>query len=88
MYVVSADGFRDLIRFEQLTLRANTLREELHTEVERMLNDIIKFKIHIQKSLGEYEEFVATEAMAELGGGVEGEEVGDGEAAVAVGSLR
>ena len=55
-----------------MTLRANTLREELHTEVERMLNDIIKFKIHIQKSLGEYEEFVAAEAMAELGGGTEG----------------
>jgi kinetochore protein NDC80 len=37
------------------------LREELHTEIERMLNDIIKFKVHIQKSLEDYEQFVAEE---------------------------
>jgi len=53
-------------RFEQLTLRANTLREELHTEIEKMLNDIIKFKIHVQKSLEDYEVFVANEVDAEL----------------------
>ena len=55
-------------------MRAETLREELHTEVGRMLNDIIKFKMHIQKSLGDYEEFVAAEAEAELGGPIEGED--------------
>ncbi|KAB8338725.1 hypothetical protein FH972_021670 [Carpinus fangiana] len=32
------------IEYEQLTIKAAALREELHTEVERMLNDIIKFK--------------------------------------------
>ena len=53
-------------RFEQLTLRANTLREELHTEVEKMLNDIIKFKIHVQKSLEDYEGFVVQEVEQEL----------------------
>lgn len=55
-------------RYEQLTLRANALREELHTEVERMLNDIIKFKVHIQKSLEDYEGFVVEEVEQELAG--------------------
>ncbi|KAI1454447.1 HEC/Ndc80p family-domain-containing protein [Annulohypoxylon moriforme] len=55
------------IEYEQLTLRANALREELHTEIERMLNDIIKFKVHIQKNLEDYESFVADELEKELG---------------------
>jgi kinetochore protein NDC80 len=48
-------------RYEQLTLRANTLREELHTEIERMLDDIVRFKLHVQRSLEEYEQFIADE---------------------------
>jgi len=63
-----------IARYEQLTLRANALREELHTEIERMLNDIIKFKVHIQKSLEDYEGFVVEEVEQELsadGGGDE-----------------
>ncbi|KAG6008882.1 kinetochore-associated Ndc80 complex subunit ndc80 [Claviceps maximensis] len=55
------------IEHEQLVLRANSLREELHTEIDRMLNDIIKFKIHIQKNLDDYEGFVADELEKELG---------------------
>ncbi|KAH6618087.1 HEC/Ndc80p family-domain-containing protein [Chaetomium sp. MPI-SDFR-AT-0129] len=55
------------IEYEQLTLRANALREELHTETMRMLNDVIKFKMHVQKSLEEYETFVADELEKELG---------------------
>lgn len=54
-------------RYEQLTLRANALREELHTETTRMLNDVIKFKMHIQKNLEDYEGFVADELEKELG---------------------
>jgi kinetochore protein NDC80 len=54
------------IRYEQLTLKANALREELHTEIERMLNDIIKFKVHVQKNLEDYESFVADELEKEL----------------------
>ncbi|KAI2628857.1 HEC/Ndc80p family-domain-containing protein [Hypoxylon sp. NC1633] len=54
------------IEYEQLTLRANALREELHTEIERMLNDIIKFKVHIQKNLEDYEGFVADQLEKEL----------------------
>lgn len=48
-------------RYEQLQLRANTLREELHTEIERMLDDIVRFKLHVQRSLEEYEQFIADE---------------------------
>jgi kinetochore protein NDC80 len=63
-----------LARYEQLTLRANSLREELHTEIEKMLNDIIKFKVHIQKNLEDYEGFVVDEVEHELGGDNEARE--------------
>ncbi|KAF2453318.1 HEC/Ndc80p family protein-like protein [Lineolata rhizophorae] len=63
------------IEYEQLTLRAASLREELHTEIERMLNDIIKFKVHIQKSLEDYESFVAEELEREC----EEQEMGEAE---------
>lgn len=53
------------LEYEQLTIRAAALREELHTEIERMLNDIIKFKVHVQKSLEDYEMFVAEEVEKE-----------------------
>ncbi|KAI9831824.1 MAG: kinetochore-associated Ndc80 complex subunit ndc80 [Phylliscum demangeonii] len=55
------------IEYEQLSLRANARREELHTEVERILNDVIKFKVHVQKSLEDYEAFVGDEVEQELG---------------------
>lgn len=62
-------------RFEQLTLRANSLREELHTEIEKILNDVIKFKVHVQQNLENYEAFVDQEVKAELDeGGLEDEE--------------
>lgn len=69
-----AAGILTVSRYEQLTLRANALREELHTEVERMLNDIIKFKVHIQKNLEDYEGFVVEEVEQELGGDEERED--------------
>jgi kinetochore protein NDC80 len=50
-----------LHRYEQLQLRANALREELHTEIERMLDDIVRFKLHVQKNLEDYEQFIADE---------------------------
>ncbi|KAI1814280.1 HEC/Ndc80p family protein [Poronia punctata] len=56
------------IEYERLTLRANALREELHTEVERLLNDVIKFKVHIQKNLEDYGELARDELEQELGG--------------------
>ncbi|KAI9368914.1 HEC/Ndc80p family-domain-containing protein [Aspergillus egyptiacus] len=56
------------IEYEQLSLRANALREELHTNVESMLNDVIRFKVHVQKGLEDYENFVVDEVEQELGG--------------------
>ena len=53
-----------------MTLRANSLREELHTEIEKILNDVIKFKVHIQQNLENYEGFVDQEVKAELDGGL------------------
>ncbi|KAL6718939.1 kinetochore-associated Ndc80 complex subunit ndc80 [Lecanora helva] len=66
------------IEFEQLTLRANSLREELHTEIEKILNDVIKFKVHVQQNLENYEAFVDQEVKAELDEGL----ADDGEDAV------
>jgi len=54
-----------ITRYEQLTISAASLREELHTEVEKILNDVIKFKIHVQSRLEEYEVFVADEVERE-----------------------
>lgn len=59
------------IEYEQLTIRANALREELHTNVESMLNDVIRFKVHVQKNLEDYEGFVVDEMEQELGGDVQ-----------------
>lgn len=42
-----------------------------------MLNDVIKFKVHVQKGLEDYESFVADEVEQELGAedlGGEGQE--------------
>jgi kinetochore protein NDC80 len=39
-----------------------------------MLNDIIKFKVHIQKNLEDYEGFVVEEVEQELGGDEERED--------------
>lgn len=55
------------IEYQQLVLRANSLREELHTEIDRILNDVIKFKIYILKNLDDYEHFVTDELERELG---------------------
>lgn len=42
------------------------MREDLHTEIDKILHDTIKFKIHIQTNLSEYENFVADELEKEL----------------------
>ena len=44
------------------------MREELHTETDRMIQEIIKFKIHIVSGLGAYEEVLTEEVDRELGG--------------------
>lgn len=64
------------LEHEQLVLRANALREELHTNVESMLNDVIRFKVHVQKSLEDYEGFVVEEVEKELADDVDGLDFG------------
>lgn len=59
-------------RYERLRDNADALREELHTEIEKMLNDTIKFKVHVQKSLEDYEGWVVEEVEQELGAEEEG----------------
>ncbi|USW55632.1 Putative kinetochore protein Ndc80 [Septoria linicola] len=53
------------LEYEQMGFRAGELREELHTELERILKTVVDFKIHIQGSLEAYEEFVAEEVERE-----------------------
>lgn len=53
-------------RYERLVLRASALREQLHTNVDRMLNDVVSFKIRVQRSLDDYKGFVAGELEREL----------------------
>lgn len=45
------------------------MREDLHTEIEKILNDVIKFKVHVQQNLENYEGFVDQEVKAELDDG-------------------
>jgi kinetochore protein NDC80 len=49
-----------------MTFRAAELREELHSEMERILKYVVDFKLHVQVSLENYEEFVAKEEEKEL----------------------
>ncbi|KAF8420659.1 HEC/Ndc80p family-domain-containing protein [Tirmania nivea] len=56
------------IEWDQLQHAADALRQELHGEVERVLNDIIKFKVHIQEGLGEFEKRLEEEARGATGG--------------------
>ena len=53
-------------RYEQLKLRADVLREELHTETDKMIQEIIKFKLHVQNGLVGYEEVLAEEVDKEF----------------------
>lgn len=53
------------LEYEQLCFRSGELREELHTELERILKTVVDFKIHVQTSLESFEEFVAEEVERE-----------------------
>lgn len=70
------------LEYEQLTLRSGELREELHTELEKIIQYIINFKLHIQGSLENYEEFVAAECEREW----QEQEAADGQMDVELGA--
>lgn len=50
-----------MIERDQLAHAAQALRERFHGEVDRMLNEVIKFKVHIQDTLQSYEQLVEGE---------------------------
>ncbi|KAL1617051.1 kinetochore-associated Ndc80 complex subunit ndc80 [Diplodia seriata] len=47
------------LEYEQLQVRANDIREQLHSEIENILNYVVNWKINIQGELCAYENEVA-----------------------------
>ena len=67
------------VRWEGMQEEAGNVREELHGGVERMLEEVVRFKLHVQRALEEWEGGVMGEVERELEGeGGEGQEDGDG----------
>ncbi|EXJ82751.1 hypothetical protein A1O3_06566 [Capronia epimyces CBS 606.96] len=54
------------VAWESMREEAARVREELHSGVERCLEDVIRFKVHIQKGLEEFEGWVGEEVELEL----------------------
>lgn len=50
------------IEYDQLVHNSNAVKEDLAKEVIRMLDEVIKFKLHVQNELEDLEELVQTEA--------------------------
>lgn len=65
--------------WEGMQEQAGLVREELHGGVEKMLEEVVRFKLHIQKSLEEWERGVTEEVERELEGGEEEGDVGYGD---------
>ena len=66
------------VAYERMREEASKVQEDLHGQVERALEEIIKFKVHIQKGLEEFEGWVVDEVQAELD---VGDDVGETDAA-------
>ena len=49
-------------RYDQLQHAADNLRQDLHGEIARSLDDVIKFKMHVQGGLAEFEKILEDEA--------------------------
>ena len=70
------------VAWEGMREEAGRVREQLHAGVERALEEVIRFKVHVQKGLEEFEGWVGDEVEAELVGDAgmgAGEDGGDGE---------
>lgn len=61
------------VAWESMREEAARVREDLHSGIERCLEDVIRFKVHVQKGLEEFEGWVGEEVEAEL----LGDEFGD-----------
>ena len=69
------------VAWEGMREEAGRVREQLHAGVERALEEVIRFKVHVQKGLEEFEGWVGDEVEAELVGDAagNGEDGMDGE---------
>lgn len=54
------------VAWESMREEAARVREELHSGIERCLEEVIRFKVHIQKGLEEFEGWVGEEVEMEL----------------------
>lgn len=68
------------VAWEGMREEAGRVREQLHGSVERALEDVIRFKVHVQKGLEEFEGWVMDEVEAELVGDANGDDGEDGDA--------
>lgn len=69
------------VAWEAMREEAARVREELHSGIERCLEDVIRFKVHVQKGLEEFEGWVGDEVELELlGDEMEGLDVKDRDA--------
>lgn len=66
------------VAWEGMQEQAGQVREDLHTGVERMLEEVVRFKLHVQTSLEAWERGVMEEVELELEGEA-GEDAGWGE---------
>lgn len=60
------------VAWEGMREEAARVREELHSGIERCLEEVIRFKVHVQKGLEEFEGWVGEEVEGELLGGIDG----------------
>lgn len=68
------------VAWEAMREEAARVREELHSGIERCLEDVIRFKVHVQKGLEEFEGWVGDEVELELlGDEMDGLDVNDRE---------
>jgi kinetochore protein NDC80 len=54
------------LEYESLTVKAAALREDLHTEIEHIINSVVQFKLNIQDRISKYEEFISIEDLAQM----------------------
>ncbi len=66
------------VAWEGMREEAGRVREQLHAGVERALEEVIRFKVHVQKGLEEFEGWVGDEVEVELVGDGNGEGEEDG----------
>lgn len=54
------------LAWEQMQDEAGQIRERLHADVEKMLEEVVNFKVHVQRGLEEFENTVGVEVEEEL----------------------